>query len=229
MKKTLSFLIMSAVCLFTQNAQAEGLSLTGTLQYETEHYVRGLNYSDDALGVGFNGSYDLGWANAFGGVYNIPRLGGSDSINHSVLGLGRSYDLFGLKIDGSVEVQHHNAAVNSTEVGLGANFTNLPLISKFATVGLTLWDNQDLDYSGVTIDIAGDAIDVPFIDSLSFTPYVELGSFDLHDYQKFGSSLNYDGFEVLKPYVNVFYLDSDDSPFGDEDGWTTTVGVRYSF
>ena len=131
MKKALSFLIMSAVCLFTQvNVKAEGLSLVGTLQYETEHYVRGLNYSDDALGVGVNGSYDLGFANAFGGMYNVPRLGGNDSVNHSVLGLSRSFELIGLTLDSSIEVQHHNAAVDSTEVGLGVSIPNLPLIQK---------------------------------------------------------------------------------------------------
>jgi len=230
MKKALSFLIMSAVCLFTQvNVKAEGLSLVGTLQYETEHYVRGLNYSDDALGVGVNGGYDLGFANAFGGVYNVPRLGGNDSVNHSVLGLSRSFELIGLTLDSSIEVQHHNAAVDSTEVGLGVSIPNLPLIGDYASVGLTLWDNQDIDYSGITIDITGNPYDLPVLSDLSLTPYIELGSFDLHDYQKFGGTLNYNGLDSLSPYVNVFYLNSDDSPWGDENGITVSAGINVSF
>ena len=227
MKKTLLFSIMMAAGITMQNTNAGDLSVVGEVQYATEHHVRGLNYSDDALGICVVGGLNLDWAYAFGGVHNVPRLGGGDSVNHTVLGLRRGVDAGAFSFEASVELQHHSAVTDSTEYGVGVTFESLPVVGKWADVGLTLWDNNDLDYQGVTVDITGKSIDL-LGDWLSLTPYVEIGAMDNYDYYKLGSTFNFD-WEDWRPYVNVYYLNSDDSPFGDEDGWSVGVGVRYSF
>ena len=57
-----------------QNIVADDkLSVSAELGYSTEHHVRGLNYSDDAVGIGLNVAHNLGFAQGFGAIYNIPR------------------------------------------------------------------------------------------------------------------------------------------------------------
>ena len=218
---------MSAA-LLAPSVQAEGLAVDATLEYSTEHYVRGLNYAEDALGVGLNGTYDLSWATAYGSVYNVPTIGGEGAVNHTALGFARGVDLGAFSFTGALEVQHHNAAIDSTEVGFGVTFDSLPIIGDFVDVGLTLWDNQDLDYNGLELSIYGSTLDVPFVEGFGLTPFLELGEFDTYDYVKVGGTLGYDLGKVA-PYVSTFWLESEDSPFGDEDGWTVQTGLNFSF
>ena len=227
MKKVLTVLIMSAA-LMAPSVQAEGLAVDASLDYSTEHYVRGLNYAEDALGVGLNGSYDLNWATAFGSVYNVPNIGGDGAVNHTAFGLARGVDLGAFSFTGSLELQHHNAATDSTEVGFGVTFDSLPIIGDYVDVGLTLWDNNDLDYNGIELSVYGTTLDVPFVEGFGLTPFFELGEFDTYDYVKVGGTLGYDLGKV-QPYLSTFWLESEDSPFGDEDGWTVQTGLNFSF
>ena len=227
MKKTILFLIFSAA-LMAQNIVADDkLSVSAELGYSTEHHVRGLNYSDDAVGIGLNVAHNLGFAQGFGAIYNIPKLGGSDSVNHTVFGLSRGVNLGSLSHTVVLQVQHHNAAVDSTELGVGAVFDQLPLVGDWANVGLTLWDNQDLDYTGLVVDIAV-PLEGILMEELKMEPYAEFGNFDEYDYVKVGIELSLDWGEWT-PFVDLYHLDSDDSPWGDDSGTTVQAGVRYAF
>ena len=211
-----------------QNIVADDkLSVSAELGYSTEHHVRGLNYSDDAVGIGLNVAHNLGFAQGFGAIYNIPKLGGSDSVNHTVFGLSRGVNLGSLSHTVVLQVQHHNAAVDSTELGLGAVFDQLPLVGDWANVGLTLWDNQDLDYTGLVVDIAV-PLEGILMEELKMEPYAEFGNFDEYDDVKVGIELSLDWGEWT-PFVDLYHLDSDDSPWGDDSGTTVQAGVRYAF
>jgi len=226
MKKIL-FLIFSAA-LMAQNIVADDkLSVSAELGYSSEHNIRGLNYANDSVGVGLNLAHDLGFAQSFGAIYNIPRSGGSDSVNHTVFGLSRGVDLGSFSFTGTVQAQHHNAGVDSTELGVGAVFDQLPVVGDWANVGLTLWDNHELDYTGLVVDIS-----VPFegvlMEELKIEPYADFGNFDEFDYIKLGVELCFD-WGQWTPFVDVYHLDGDNTPLVAEDGWTVQTGFRYAF
>ena len=227
MKKTILFLIFSAA-LMTQNIVADDkLSVSAELGYSTEHNVRGLNYSDDSVGIGLNVAHDLGFAQSFGAIYNIPRSGDSDSVNHTVFGLSRGVDLGSLSFTGIVQVQHINADVDSTDLGVGAVFDQLPLVGDWANVGLTLWDNHELDYTGLVVDISV-PLEGVLMEELKIEPYADFGNFDEFDYIKLGVELSLDWGEWT-PFVDVYHLDGDNTPLVAEDGWNVQTGFRYAF
>ena len=181
-------------------ANAQDLSITSTVGYESVYVFRGVELADDI----FHGSVDLSYADFYAGIWTAQPITGSQA-NEVDFYAGYGFaisDLVSLDVGGTLYYYPEAGSGDETtfEAYIGAAFD--VMLSPAAYL------YYDFDLEIITLE-ASAGYSIPLSDATSF----DLGAYA--GYQNAGDSDNYN---------------FDDSPEGDQHWYTgATAEVSYSF